>query len=127
MKGSEELEILIANGADILERSNKGRVVYTLHWKQNNQRFLEILNVTEELTTLKRLHLFTDNLEALSDAIPKKGKLEGSYTIFEAERIERRACEDQRITLLFLKTFRDQNIDLRIVENDFVNAENAME
>ena len=123
----ESLEILIENGANILAmpNENEGEYIFTKNWKQSNEKFLEYLDVTEELTTLERLKLFTDNLDLLSNAIPKKGELEKPYTISVAEIDERRRCDGQRIMLLFLKTFRDQNIDLRGVEDQFVDAENT--
>ena len=123
----EMTEFLIANGADVLARTNEGEDVFTGYWKESNEKFLEYLNVTEELTTLQRLELFTENLDFLSEAIPKKGKLEMPYTILQAESRERIRCEKERLMLFFLKTFRDQNIDLRIVEVQFIKAENANE
>ena len=119
------LEILIANGANILERNNQGKYAFTQYWRQSNERFLEILNMTEDLTTLEKLKLFTENLDILSDAIPKHRKFEVPYTIPRDEYYERERCNGQRIVLLFLKTFRDQNIDLQTVEDQFENAENA--
>ena len=119
----KSMEILIANGADVLARTNEGEDIFTEYWKHSNEKFLEYLNVTEELTILQRLELFINNLDFLSEAIPKKGKLEVPHTISNIEGKERRRCRDQRFMLFFLKTFRDQNIDLRLVEEQFVNAE----
>ena len=119
----EMTEFLIANGADVLVRTNVGEDVFTGYWKESNEKFLEYLNVTEELTTLQRLELFINNLDFLSESVPKKGKLEMPHTISNTEGKERRRCKDQRFMLFFLKTFRDQNIDLRLIEEQFVNAE----
>ena len=89
----------------------------------------DLKNVTENLTTLQMLNLFTENLDILMDAIPLVGRRytlgrtiskDMIYTAFkdyqlDAEDQDRRARSKQRAHLLILKTFRDQNIDLRTV------------
>ena len=134
------MEILIARGVSVLERGSGGRLCFFIFndWKACSQRFFQILNVTENLTTLQMLNLFTEKLEILTDAIPKVGRRyvqrdpatteDMIYTAradfqLDAEDQDRRARSKQRAFLLILKTLRDQNIDLRTVEHFFASEE----
>ena len=133
----EKMEILIARGVSVLERGRRGELCFFNDWKACSQRFFQILNVTENLTTLQMLNLFTEKLEILTDAIPKVGRRyvqrdpatteDMIYTAradfqLDAEDQDRRARSKQRAFLLILKTFRDQNIDLRTVEHFFTTV-----
>ena len=133
----EKMEILIARGVSVLERGRRGELCFFNDWKACSQRFFQILNVTENLTTLQMLNLFTEKLEILTDAIPKVGRRyvqrdpatteDMIYTAradfqLDAEDQDRRARSKQRAFLLILKTLRDQNIDLRTVEHFFTTV-----
>ena len=132
----EKMEILMARGVSVLEPSIQGNLCFTHDWKASSQRFLQILNVTEKLTSLQMLNLFTEKLDLLMNAIPK---VERRYCFYghigedivnmalppygdghlDAEDRDRLARSKQRALLLILKTFRDQNVDLRTVEHFF--------
>merc|ERR1712018_110764 len=53
----EKMEILINRGVSLFEISTRGYDCYTKDWNASSQRFLQILNVTENLTTLQMLNL----------------------------------------------------------------------
>ena len=136
----EKMEILMARGVSVLEADNRGKVCFTSDWKACSQRFLQILNVAEKLTTLQMLNLFTEKLDFLMDTIPK---VERRYHLYghigedrvnsaippsygdelDAEDRDRLARSRQRALLLILKTLRDENIDLRTVEHFFAPEE----
>ena len=128
----ETMEFLVAKGANVMAENDDGQVAYNVGWRHSSKRFLQILGVNEELPTLERLNLFTDNLEILLEAtlnnLTNRPKQERPYTLTSAKdgkiKTEMKECKEQRVILFFLKTFCVQNIDLRIVEEQFINAEN---
>ena len=83
----EKMEILINRGVSLFEISTRGYDCYTKDWNASSQRFLQILNVTEKLTSLQMLNLFTEKLDLLMNAIPKVERRYCSYGRFVEDRV----------------------------------------